>query len=324
MPAPVEHDDADAAAALHPGLWRASQVARPREPVVPSGFAALDEALPGGGWPAGVLTELLLPHPGVGELRLLAPVLGQLQRQQHERCLMWFDPPAQPCAWALQALGLSSAQMVVVRSQNPSLALTAIARKVPSAVRLDAPAGGLRTRVGRGSDLGCATSRGRSMGTAMGMLWALEHALRSGHVGAVLAWLPVRLPLDALRRLQLAAQCHEGPAFLLRDEAVAPQPSPAPLRLRLSAAAPDWLRVEIFKRRGPPLQQPLLLELPPVLGRAAQLQALTRVHADVQGGARGDVQTGLRGGLHSGEPLASEDGRPPEAAWLIQTQGSWA
>ena len=40
-----------------------------------SGFAALDAELPGGGWPRRVLSELLLPHPGVGEIRLLAPAL---------------------------------------------------------------------------------------------------------------------------------------------------------------------------------------------------------------------------------------------------------
>jgi len=244
---------------LHPTLWRASQVGRPRETVFASGFAALDEALPGGGWPAGVLTELLLPHPGVGEMRLLAPVLARLQRQQHERCVMWFDPPAQPCAWALGALGLAARQMVLVRS--------AVA---------------LRTR-----------------GTAHSVLWALEHALKSGHVGAVLAWLPARLPADALRRLQLAAQAHEGPAFVLRGDEAARQASPAPLRLVLSAAAPDWLRVQVLKRRGPPLAQPLLLELPPVLaapaagraragslvpgaGRSAEEGAGANVEADVE------------------------------------------
>lgn len=216
--------------ALHPGLWRASKVGRPRAAVFASGFEALDEALPGGGWPAGALTELLLPHPGVGELRLLAPVLARLQREQHERCLMWFDPPALPCAWALRSLGLSSLQMVVVRSRA----------------------------------------------SAHSALWALEHALRSGHVGAVLAWLPARLPADALRRLQLAAQGHEGPAFLLRGVEAARQSSPAPLRLHLAAAAPDWLRVDVFKRRGPPLPQPLLLELASVLGRPAQARARAR------------------------------------------------
>ena len=49
---------------MHPGLWRASQVGRPRQSVFATGFAALDEALPGGGWPASALTELLLQKAG--------------------------------------------------------------------------------------------------------------------------------------------------------------------------------------------------------------------------------------------------------------------
>lgn len=207
---------------LHPTLWRAGQMGRCRESVFASGFAQLDAALPGGGWPAAALTELLLPHPGVGELRLLAPVLARLQRQQQERCLMWFDPPALPCAWALGSLGLLPRQLVLVRSPS---------------------------------------------------LWALEHALKSGHVGAVLAWLPAGLKADALRRLQLAAQAHEGPAFLLRNAEAARHASPAPLRLNLAASAPDRLRVHLFKRRGPPLEQPLLLELPAVLAPRAAARA---------------------------------------------------
>jgi protein ImuA len=55
---------------------------RTQQAVLASGHAALDAQLPGGGWPVGALTELLLPHPGVGELRLLAPALAALQRQQ--------------------------------------------------------------------------------------------------------------------------------------------------------------------------------------------------------------------------------------------------
>src|SRR5438876_5534808 len=50
-------------------------------------------------------------------------------------------------------------------------------------------------------------------------LWALEQALKSGHVGAVLAWLPPRLRAERLRRLQLAAHVHDGPAFVLREMA---------------------------------------------------------------------------------------------------------
>ena len=107
------------------------------------------------------------------------------------------------------------------------------------------------------------------------LLWPLEQALRSGQVGAVVAWAPARLKGEALRRLQLAAQSHEGPAFIVRGPAVAMQPSPAPLRLALTGAGPDALAVRLVKRRGPALEQPLLLSLPPVLSRSARLRALT-------------------------------------------------
>ena len=60
---------------------------------------------------------------------------------------------------------------------------------------------------------------------------------------------------------------------MFRDEAAARQASPAALRLRLGAAAPDGLRVSLFKRRGPPLAQPLLLALAPVLAAPARAKA---------------------------------------------------
>lgn len=234
---------------LHPALWRAWQLGQlgshgGRGPGssrggVASGFDALDMQLPGGGWPGSALTELLLPQPGLGELRLLAPALAALQGRG--RAVMWFDPPAEPCAWALGAMGLSVRQLVLVRP-----------RPLPHATP--------RPRV-----------------PAADVLWALEQALKSGHLGAALAWLPARLPADALRRLQLAAQAHEGPVFLFRAETERTRPSPAPLRLLLRCAGPDALQVHLLKRRGPPLQQALLLELPQVLGvavwgRAAVLQ----------------------------------------------------
>ena len=40
-------------------------------------------------------------------------------------------------------------------------------------------------------------------------------------------------------------------------------------------AGPDALAVRLVKRRGPALEQPVLLALPPVLSRAARQRALT-------------------------------------------------
>src|SRR5688500_11910891 len=75
--------------ALHPALWLGHQLGRQTDQAMPSGFAALDAQLPGGGWPRRVLTELLQPHPGIGELRLLSPCLASLQ--QAGRLVMLFD-----------------------------------------------------------------------------------------------------------------------------------------------------------------------------------------------------------------------------------------
>lgn len=104
-------------------------------------------------------------------------------------------------------------------------------------------------------------------------LWALEQALRSGHVGAVLAWLPPRLRVERLRRLQLAAHAHDGPAFVMREMAAQQRPTAAPLRLALRPGGADRLSLSLLKRRGPPLEAPLLLELPPVLSQTARSRA---------------------------------------------------
>lgn len=223
---------------LHPALWLGHQLGRGAAQAVASGFAGLDAELPGGGWPRRVLSELLLPHPGVGEIRLLAPPLVAAQRAG--RLVMIFDPPADLSAWALTRLGFDVEQLLVVNT---------------------------RARVIPGSD----------------SLWALEQALKSGHVGAVLAWLPPRLRSERLRRLQLAAHNHDGAAFVLRELAAAARPTASPLRLSLHAGGADRLRVRILKRRGPPLETPLQLALPAVLSEAARRRAQSVVREPVRG-----------------------------------------
>lgn len=227
--------------ALHPALWRARGGAGgpAGAGTLPSGFAMLDAELPGGGWPVRALTELLLPAPGIGEIRLLAPLLATLA--QAGRSVMLFDPPAEANAVALAELGWSPGQCIVVRSHRVAAA----------------PAKKPRWPAVPGTEL----------------CWALEQALRSGQVGAVLAWPGAAARPEVLRRLQLAAQAHEGPAFLLRGLAAQAQPSPAPLRVVLQPAGGDELALQIVKRRGPAMGEPLRLALAPVLSERALAKA---------------------------------------------------
>jgi hypothetical protein len=106
----------------HPAIWRGDDCA-PEPASVATGFAALDAALPGGGWPRGALTELLLEREGIGELRLTLPALAQLQAEG--RSIVWVAPPYRPYAPALVAAGLDPARLIVVRGCTKSDALWA-------------------------------------------------------------------------------------------------------------------------------------------------------------------------------------------------------
>lgn len=110
---------------LHdPRLWRASQAPTydPAE-FLATGFSALDTALLGG-WPVGALTEILVPHPGIGELRLLTPALARLSREP--RWLAWVAPPFIPYAPALAAHGIDLARVLIVHPQTEDDALWAV------------------------------------------------------------------------------------------------------------------------------------------------------------------------------------------------------
>jgi protein ImuA len=226
--APVPARQRLAPETLHPSLWLGHQLGRRSDSGLPSGFAALDAELPGGGWPRACLTELLQSRAGIGEIRLLAPTLVRAQT----RHVMLFDPPMQLAAEVLQSYGLDLDQVLVVSTRS-------------------------RTLPGTDS------------------LWSLEQTLKSGHVGAVVAWLPPRLRAERVRRLQLAAHNHDGAAFVIREIAVADRPSASPLRLSLRPGGADQLRIDIVKRRGPPKLEPLMLQLPSVLSAAAKRRSDT-------------------------------------------------
>jgi cell division inhibitor SulA/protein ImuA len=100
----------------HPAIWRGGDCA-PEPSALPSGFAALDAALPGRGWPQGALTEILLAREGIGEIRLTLPALARVQAEGRD--VVWVAPPLSPYAPALAMAGLDLARLYVVHCREP-------------------------------------------------------------------------------------------------------------------------------------------------------------------------------------------------------------
>lgn len=194
-----------------PDVWRGDALGLGGPAPLPSGHAALDAELPGGGWPAAGLVELLQARPACHEWRLLLPALRALVSRPRQRVALIGAPEGlQPFAPALAAQGLPAARLLWVQTTEVKASL-----------------------------------------------WAAEQALRCAEVPAVLAWLPQARP-ELLRRLHLVALDHGRPLFALRPALAQQESSAAPLRLLLGGG--DVLEVLVFKRRGPPMAEPLQLQ----------------------------------------------------------------
>lgn len=107
--------------AIHPDLWRGNQLARPAARVVHCGDDLLAAELPGGGWPRGALTDLLVQQTGCGELRLLRPAFGRLGLKP----VVFLQPPhnVQPTAFAWW--GLDPSCLLAVKAPKTADALWA-------------------------------------------------------------------------------------------------------------------------------------------------------------------------------------------------------
>jgi protein ImuA len=106
-----------AAAALaeilaRPDIWRGGHAANAALPGVPSGFAQLDAELPGGGWPRGALTEILLDGVGLGEISLLLPALLRIKEAGGWSLLVAPPYPLHAPAWV--AAGVDLARLAVI------------------------------------------------------------------------------------------------------------------------------------------------------------------------------------------------------------------
>lgn len=212
------------------GIWRgADWHASQRSSTWPTGYAALDAELPGGGWPVHGLTEVLQPAHCHAEWALLLPALsaqaglaaeGSGRREQK---IVLVQPPYLPFAPSLQAAGIAAQQLCCVY-KPPALPVHELA-------------------------------------------WACEQALHCQDVLAVLAWLP-SLPASSLRRLHWAAVSQGRPLWLWQGLNVQGHSTPAALRLRLDKvpqssqeSALHALQIQILKRRGPVLDLPIQLSL---------------------------------------------------------------
>lgn len=99
----------------HPSLWRARNAAPPA--TFPTGHAALDAALPGGGWPRSGLIETLVSGDGCGELRLWAPLVARLTTSQAARWCVFVAPPFEPYLPAWLAQGACAQRLLVARGE---------------------------------------------------------------------------------------------------------------------------------------------------------------------------------------------------------------
>lgn len=90
-------------------VWRGGL---PLAGAVASGHAALDERLPGAGWPGNALIEILSEAWGSGELDLLMPALADLSRGQ--RWIVWVGAPYPPYAPALHERGVNLSRLMFV------------------------------------------------------------------------------------------------------------------------------------------------------------------------------------------------------------------
>lgn len=101
-----------------PGEGRAG---RGPHSVVPTGHAALDAGLPGGGWPRGGLVELLPARSGLDEMGLLMPALARISTGE----MAWVvcvAPPLPPYAPAWAAAGVALSRLLVTRASGGDVA----------------------------------------------------------------------------------------------------------------------------------------------------------------------------------------------------------
>lgn len=208
-------------------VWWADQVAPADQPVTPTGWPALDAALPGGGWPLGAVVECTVPSAHALPWRLWQPALRAAAAQGP---VVLIGLPLLPHAAVWAAHGIAPERLLRLTPDDDAQALWAAEQvlRCPDVaacwVHWRRPTGAAMRRL----QLAAAASR--------------RDATRPGAWPAPL----VLASLDATRGLATSA---------------------AVLRLELLDSDADGVTVHVHKRRGPPLPGPLRLRAPLPLTR---------------------------------------------------------
>ena len=182
-----------------PGIWQAG-TGKASTGAIASGCAELDQALPGGGWPANALTELLHDQYGVGELRLFMPALARLSRSG--RWIALIAPPHIPYAPALAAQGVDLSRILLVHPRRDHDTLWAVQQALRSgtcAAVLCWPQA-INERQLRRLQLAAETGR------TLGILFRREEASRQSSPAA----LRLRLRQDAQGTVLSILKCRAG------------------------------------------------------------------------------------------------------------------
>ena len=97
------------------GIWQAAGTAAVPA-VMSTGYQQLDKQLHYAGWPQGAISELLLSQNGIGEIRLLSPLLAKLNQQPGY--ITWINPPYEPYPPALIKHQLDLNRIIIVRTNK--------------------------------------------------------------------------------------------------------------------------------------------------------------------------------------------------------------
>jgi protein ImuA len=239
-----------AAALAVPHVWRVTDLAR-QDQVLPSGHAALDAQLPGGGWPLGHLVELLQERPEAHAWQLLLPALVARLRAQPGPAVL-VGPPFDPYGPALAGQGLPAERLLWIRADRAAARLWSAEQALRCA---DVPAVLAWLPQVRGPELRRLHLAARQAGDPLLVV------LRGLDARSQASPAPLRLALQGVDAMQVTVLKRRGP------------PLDAPLQLPAHAERVRALLAARRRPAGAPVPTPLPAETttPPTPAPAAPI-----------------------------------------------------